>query len=80
MSAKTWRVQGAPDLGFAGAWRRLRETLVARAAEGEDVGPLIAQLQALPIPGDKKGRTYGDLYTKTQFNKIIDEVVLRLSA
>lgn len=69
----TTTVNGKP-IGFAGAWRRLRETLVARAAEGEDVGPLIAQLQALPIPGDKKGRTYGQLYTKTQFNKIIDEV------
>ena len=62
------------QIGFAGAWRTLRETLVARAAEGEDVGPLIAQLQALPVPGDKKSRTYGDLYNKTQFNKIIDEV------
>ena len=69
----TTTVNGKP-IGFAGAWRRLRETIVARAAEGEDVGPLIAQLQALPIPGDKKGRTYGQLYNKTQFNKIIDEV------
>ena len=62
------------QIGFAGAWRTLRETLVARAGDGEDVVPLIEQMQALPIPNDKKGRTYGDLYTKTQFNKIIDEI------
>ena len=35
---------------------------------------MVEQMQALPIPNDKKGRTYGDLYTKTQFNKIIDEI------
>ena len=60
-------------LGYAGAWEKFeKEMTLAREAGMLSEGDLVAMEQQA-IPGDPKGRTYGQLYA-TRFGKIRRQV------
>ena len=60
-------------LGYAGAWEKFeKEMTIAREAGMLSEGDLVAMEQQA-IPGDPKGRTYGQLYA-TRFGKIRRQV------
>lgn len=61
-------------LGNAGAWKVIRKYFKDQEDRGIDIFDELEAAKATPIPGDKKGRTYGDLYAKTQWNSLEDEL------
>ena len=64
------------QIGFGGAWREIEKDIVQMADNGQDVTAFIEAFKAAPIPGDPKGRTYGELHglkLETIRNKAYDE-------
>lgn len=61
-------------LGNAGAWKAIATYFKNQADQGVDVTSELELAKATPIPGDKKGRTYGDLYQKTQWGPLEEEM------
>ena len=61
-------------LGNAGAWKVIRKYFKDQEDRGIDIFDELEAAKATPIPGDKKGRTYGDLYAKTQWNSLEEEI------
>lgn len=61
-------------LGNVGAWKEISNYFKDQADQGIDVTSELEIAKATPIPGDKKGRTYGDLYQKTQWGPLEEEL------
>ena len=61
--------ENGQPLGYSGAWALYEKELTDGIAAGKySEGDLVA-MEGQPIPGDPKGRTYGELYA-TRFGKI----------
>ena len=56
-------------LGFSGAWNLFEESVSDAVAAGDLSESDIVAMENQPIPGDAKGRTYGELYG-ARFGKI----------
>ena len=56
-------------LGFSGAWNLFEESASDAVAAGDLSESDIVAMERQPIPGDAKGRTYGELYS-ARFGKI----------
>jgi len=61
-------------LGNAGAWKVISKYFKDQEDRGVDIADELAAAMKTPIPGDKKGRTYGELYAKTQWNPLMEEM------
>lgn len=61
-------------LGNHGAWKVIRKYFKDQEDRGIDITDELEAAKNTPIPGDKKGRTYGELYAKNQWNSLEDEL------
>ena len=61
-------------LGNHGAWKVIRKYFKDQEDRGIDISDELEAAKNTPIPGDKKGRTYGELYAKNQWNSLEDEL------
>ena len=59
-------------LGYSGAWGKFEKELTDGIAAGKYSETDIVSMENQPIPGDPKGRTYGELYG-TRFGKVRKE-------
>ena len=55
-------------LGYSGAWKMWQRQIAQGIAGGSITESALAEMEKQKIPGDAKGRTYGDLH-KDKFNK-----------
>lgn len=61
-------------LGNHGAWKVIRKYFKDQEDRGIDISDELEAAKNTPVPGDKKGRTYGELFAKNQWNSLEDEL------